>query len=452
MIDKNQLFVEKYRPKALNELVLESNTKEMLEKFLQDGGIPHLLLAGNVGCGKTTIAKILLKELDCDSITLNASDERGIDTVRNKIKQFAMMSSFKKWKIVLLDEADAMCLTGDTEIVVGSLNNLSLRRLSGLKNGRKIMIPSVNIETKKVENDIGCLVDSGMVKFYEVELEDGRKIRASSKHPFFTNDFVEVKVCDLKVGDSIIDVSEDFFKKCPDVECHPNVKMKLIKIKSIKKLGIERAYNISMEKNHNFILGNGILTHNTIDAQFVLRNLMETYAGHTRFILTCNYLNKIIEPIRSRCQLIEFNNLQRKRICVILCYIFEKEKIKYDLDEVLLLIDMYYPDIRSMVNTIQLYTFASVWALRNVKSFRNFEQLLNLIKKGDLKNIRELDLDYTESYKYLFDNVDEITENYDKRVALSLEIAEFLYRDTFIADKGINFAACCLKIIEKLKE
>lgn len=296
MIDKNLIWVEKYRPKTLEDLVLEPTTREFLEKCLKDDYVSHLLLSGNVGCGKTTIAKILLKKLDCESITLNASDERGIETVRNKIKQFAMMSSFKKWKIVFLDEADNL----------------------------------------------------------------------------------------------------------------------------------------------------------TAEAQFSLRNLMETYAEQTRFILTCNYLNRIIEPIKSRCQLVEFKNLQRKQIRMLLDGIFKIEQVEYSPDDLLLLIDMFYPDIRSMINNMQQYSNKGQWTLKNIAEFRNFERMLEFIKKKDLKGIRELEIEYIEAFKYLFDKVDELTEDYAKRVEISVLIAEYLYRDWGIADKSINFAACMLQVMEKL--
>lgn len=293
----NQIWMEKYRPQKIDDLVLENDTKELINKFLCEKSIPHLLLSGHVGSGKTTIAKMLIRALDCDSITLNASDERGIDVVRDKIKRFAMMSSFKNLKIVFLDEFDAM----------------------------------------------------------------------------------------------------------------------------------------------------------TPDAQFALRNLMETFAEQTRFILTANYLNKIIEPIRSRCQLIEFKNLGKKQIRILLESILKEEDLGYDIDDLLVLIDLYYPDIRSMINHLQLYSNGTRWNFKNSEGFRNFEQLLTFIKKGDLKSIRELNVDYLESYKYLFDKVDELTSDYEKRVNISLDIAEFMHRDVFIPDKSINFAACCLKIMERLK-
>lgn len=297
MVDKNDLFVEKYRPKSFDDLVLEPLTKEILNKFVIEKSIPQLLLVGSVGCGKTTIAKILVDLLDCDCLLLNASDERGIDVIREKIKRFAMMSSFKKWKIVFMDEADSL----------------------------------------------------------------------------------------------------------------------------------------------------------TLDAQFSLRNILETYSEQTRFIFTANYGNKIIEPIQSRCQVIEFKHLHRKDIRILLERILKGEGIKYDIDSLLFLIDKYYPDIRSMINNIQLYTIDGEWNTKGLDTFRGQERIIELIKKGDLQSIRELDVEYTEAYRYIFSNVEQLTNDYQKKVDISLLLAEFLYKDTFIADKSINFAAAMLSIIEALQ-
>jgi replication factor C small subunit len=296
-ISKNDLFVEKYRPQNFDDLVLDPKTRGMLDKFIKENSIPHLLLIGRVGCGKTTIAKILVNTLDCDYLLLNASDERGIDVIREKVKRFAMTSSFKKWKIVFMDEFDA---------------------------------------------------------------------------------------------------------------CTP-------------------------------------------DAQYSLRNIMETYSEQTRFILTANYANKIIDPIRSRCQVIEFLNLGRKDILILLDKILQKEDIEYQKDDLLTLVDTYYPDIRSMINHIQLNTVDGKWSLVSLDSFRNLEQLLEFIKKKKLAEIRSLDLDYQDAMKYLFDKVDDLTDDYSTVVELSLLIADHLYKSTFAPEKSINFASCCLGIMEKLK-
>lgn len=102
----NALWVEKYRPSSFTEMALTDDDRTLLNKYVEDEEIPHLLFAGSPGTGKTTTAKILIGKLDCQSLVLNASDERGIDTIRNKVGTFARTRTYHKWNIVFLDEAD----------------------------------------------------------------------------------------------------------------------------------------------------------------------------------------------------------------------------------------------------------------------------------------------------------------------------------------------------------
>lgn len=113
------LWVEKYRPRALDETALEPETRTLFQKYLDEKEIPHLLFLGPPGCGKTTIAKLLTANLDCDLMSMNASKERGIDVIRDKIGLFAKVYGLHKWKVVFLDEADG--LTPDAQ---NSLRNL----------------------------------------------------------------------------------------------------------------------------------------------------------------------------------------------------------------------------------------------------------------------------------------------------------------------------------------
>jgi replication factor C small subunit len=198
----NDLWVERYRPQKIEDLILQDNVRAELTKFIQEKSIPHLLLLGGAGVGKTTIAKILLRELDCDKLELNASSERGIDIIRNKVTNFAVMHSMKKWKIVFMDEMDLL----------------------------------------------------------------------------------------------------------------------------------------------------------TFDAQAALRNIFETYSDYVRFICTGNYGNKIIPAIKSRCQCLEFEHLDKKSVVKLLKSILEKEQVSYDADDFLTLVEDCYPDIRSMINKLQLNT------------------------------------------------------------------------------------------------
>jgi replication factor C small subunit len=291
-MNKNNLWVEKYRPTSLEELVLDPLHKDIIHKFVKEKSIPNLLLSGGVGTGKTTISKILIGTIDCDSLILNASSDRGIDIVRNRIQMFASMSSFKKWKIVFMDEADLL----------------------------------------------------------------------------------------------------------------------------------------------------------TPESFFALRNLMETYSQNTRFIFTANYINKIIEPIRSRCQIMEFKSLPKEFIIKKLSDILAKEKIEYDNTDLGILVDTYYPDIRSMINSLQMHTIDNRWKLQSV-GFRDNEKVLTYLKAGDIASIRKMELDFVDIYKYLFDKAEAISVN--DALSISLIIAEYLYRDTFIADKELNFVACLYAIAEK---
>lgn len=262
------LLVEKYRPKTLDEMV------GFVPTFSIDEDMPHLLLAGGAGTGKTTLAKIIIRMLGAESLTLNASSERGIDIVREKIKTFAStQSSNGIIKIVFLDEGD----------------------------------------------------------------------------------------------------------------------------------------------------------HLTPDAQTALRNTMETYSRNTRFIITCNYLQRIIDPIQSRCVLIKFDSIPKVAILERLRYICQQEKIPYEEEALAKIVEYTNSDMRSAINKLEENkTGITIEAIS--KGNELSEYIYNCIINSEFDNARTSYLeekpDPEQLIKELYNTIWNNSENSEYNKKALLEIAE----------------------------
>ena len=308
MQTENTIWCERYRPASMNDFVGNKHIKDKINSLINEQDIPHLLFAGKAGTGKTTLAKILIKNIDCDYLFINASDENSVDTIRNKIKGFVTTIGFKGLKIVVLDEAD-------------------------------------------------------------------------------------------------------------------------------------------------YVSPNG---------QAALRNLMETFSKHARFILTCNYQERIIDPIISRCQSFSLNPPLQKDIAMHLANILKKEGVKYELEDLKTLVVCYYPDIRKVINTAQLFS-------KNGKLKLDVQQLVGSdVKLGMMsilldhrstihkfKAIREFlhrhgVRDFSEFYTFLYESLDKFSE--DIQPMIILQLADAQHRDAFVVDKEINFSACIYNILKLLKE
>ncbi len=307
MVD-NSLWVEKYRPIKLDDYVGNEHLKEKVSGYIESEDVPHLLLFGRAGTGKTTLAKLIVKSIECDYMVINASDENNVDTVRNKVKNFASSQGFKKYKIIILDEFDYM----------------------------------------------------------------------------------------------------------------------------------------------------------TPNAQAILRNLMETFSKHCRFILTCNYVEKIIDPIQSRCQTFQIVPPSKKEVAVQLDKILKSEDIKYDVKDLVPIIDSSYPDIRKVINTCQLNSVKGVLKLsKNDLLDSDFKtKILDILKLSDDSRNKYMKIrqtvadskvqDFTEMYSLLYDKVDEYASG--KVSGVILVLAEGQHRDALAVDKEIPFMATILNILSTINK
>ena len=307
MVD-NSLWVEKYRPIKLDDYVGNEHLKEKVSGYIESEDVPHLLLFGRAGTGKTTLAKLIVKSIECDYMIINASDENNVDTVRNKVKNFASSQGFKKYKIIILDEFDYM----------------------------------------------------------------------------------------------------------------------------------------------------------TPNAQAILRNLMETFSKHCRFILTCNYVEKIIDPIQSRCQTFQIVPPSKKEVAVQLDKILKSEDVNYDVKDLVPIIDSSYPDIRKVINTCQLNSVKGVLKLsKNDLLDSDFKtKIVDILKASDDSRNKYMKIrqtvadskvqDFTEMYSLLYDKVDEYASG--KVSGVILVLAEGQHRDALAVDKEIPFMATILNILSTINK
>jgi replication factor C small subunit len=266
-------FIEKYRPKKLEDLVASEQLLNKFNEFIEAKSIPHLLLTGTAGLGKTTTAKILAKSISEDVLYINASDETSVETIRTKVKGFCATMSFGGQKIVILDEFDAM----------------------------------------------------------------------------------------------------------------------------------------------------------SMNAMMMLRNVMEEFFSHSRFILTCNYLNKVIEPIRSRCQIFEFKGADKVSILKRCAFILKEENIKFNKEtikkDLTNLVEMCYPDIRKIVGSIEKFTINGKFEFNAKLLEEDGSELIYLLKEKKLNEIRQSivgSVDYEQLYRNLFDNATDISEQHSVDIRLAV--------------------------------
>ena len=293
------LFVEKYRPKYLDDFVGDNTVRTKIQEYLNTGKLQNLLLFGPAGTGKTSLAKLIVDQLGADYLYINASDERGIDTIRDKIIPFASSIGFNGLKVVILDESDYL----------------------------------------------------------------------------------------------------------------------------------------------------------TAQAQATLRNVMESFSASCRFILTCNYLDRIISPLQSRCMAFGITPPSKKEVGQHILQICESEGINYTKEDLGQVIITHYPDIRKILNTLQ-GSLKDNQLVLDTKSLKNtdFEnKVVNGLKnKIPLKDIRQIIADsgatqFESLFRCLYDNVEEYTTSIGDAIII---IAQYQYEYGFVVDKEICVAAMLNKLLK----
>jgi len=513
-------------------------------------------------------------------VLLHNSDERGIDVVRNRIKEFAksIPMAATPFKVVILDESDSMCLHPETKVTTGVLGDLqtpSLNELRGTNGDGWFDIPSLNFETLNPENDRGRVVRSGKAELYEVALEDGRTIRASPEHPFFSIEKGRVDIKrtkELMPGVTVVADFSDRFPRCrncgkvfyrqlqgghrPDrfcsTECrsaysahsfgqaslderrrvvlrvlraygggggqtaeyaaqevdlrnpyvvqyesqerghdvimpwgreseapvegtelrahgamgasgHGHPEVMHAKVKDVRHIGVHEVLNIRMEHNRNFFLANGVLTHNTDDAQQALRRTMERYSSTTRFILIANELYKIIEPIQSRCSLFRFGPLKDEIITQRLEYIAKKEGIRCEPEALRMVVERAAGDMRMAINLAQ--GIAAAQRRIDAKTSRDFlglygvdraDELIDLGLAGKLPEaldllgeiIHESGVQPKDVVRKLHRRISNMDLAAEAKISLLTQLAEVEYRLMVGADPEIQLTLMLAKLSE----
>lgn len=197
---ENFLWTEAYRPQKIEDCILPKELKKTFADMIASGDMQNMLFSGGPGCGKTTVAKILCKEMNCDWLFINASESGNIDTLRTTIRNFASTVSLSGGKkVVILDEAEHLnCFSGDQKIKILENGKMILENLQNLEN-RTVSLQSYDFSKKELITTEGYVFKSGEEEVFEVEFDDGTTMQCTKDHPFFTENGEISKLENLEI-------------------------------------------------------------------------------------------------------------------------------------------------------------------------------------------------------------------------------------------------------------
>ena len=307
---QHTLWIERYRSQTLEQYIGNDAIKDRIADCIAKNDIPHFIFSGTAGTGKTTLAKLIVNNIKCDYLYLNASDENGIDIIRDKVKGFASSASFNPLKVIILDEADFL----------------------------------------------------------------------------------------------------------------------------------------------------------TQPAQAALRNIIEEYSINTRFILTCNYIERLIEPLQSRCEINILKPPTKGGVAKHICTnVLDVEKITYEMKDIAQVVNTFYPDIRSIIKVLQQNSILDHLSGETILVIDKIDdnwckQLVQILNKRDKDawfQIRQLVADsqvddFQIAYRYMFEHMPEFSYGNDANLSVILD--DFIWRSSVVPDKEINFAAAIARILDTTKK
>jgi len=239
--------------------------------------------------------------------------------------------------------------------------------------------------------------------------------------------------------------------------------MNFVKIKSIKSIGVKKIRNLTVHKNHTFITKNGIITHNcerlSPNAQDAMKALIEQTEANCRFILTTNNMSKIIDPIKSRCQLVDFNFNQSEMKKLIIsyfkrmCWVLDQEGVSYDKKVLAEFVQQMYPDFRRTLNELQ--KFHKMHGNITDAIFRNldgakFDDLVIEIKNKKFNNVRKMitDIDPSTFYMEFYSRIDEFLVDNSKPTAIMI-LGRFSYESSLSVAPEISLCACVVELMRE---